>query len=137
MTVMIKPAIGALIAVVMAAMTAAPAGAAPRLYHCAGARVDGRLSVSRDPGPGCDGAAVLARKVLAAAKRRFPRPLPKRYDVWVPGAPADASASTARFRCRVHSEVAESRREGHPVRVTVARCANGRGSRFRYSFSMA
>jgi hypothetical protein len=123
----------------IAVVTPAPvAAAAPApLYRCSIAKDDGRLLVSRAPGPGCDGAAILARGIRAAAAHRFPRPLPARYDVWVPGAPANASPSTARFRCRVHSEVAQSRREGHPVRVTVARCANGRGSRFRYSFSMA
>jgi hypothetical protein len=137
MNLILKIALGGFLGIAVAAASATPAGATSRLYHCAGARVDGHLLVSRDPGPGCDGAAILARNILSAAKRRFPRPLAEHYDVWVPGAPADASPSTARFRCRVHSEITESKQVDHPVRVTVARCANGRGSRFRYSFSMA
>lgn len=129
------PVGGIAAAVVLA--TAAMASAAAPLHRCSGAPGGGRLAVSVAPGPGCDGAAILARKINSAAKRRFPRALPRHYTVDTPRPPADASPATFRFRCTVSSSVVRSRRVGHEVRVTSARCANRRGSRFRYSFTMA
>lgn len=111
--------------------------AAPSLHRCAHAPHEGRLSVTVDPGPGCDGAAVLARRLWRAAERRFPRPLPRHYTVDTPSPPADAPSATFRFRCIATSAIVQSRQAGHEVRVTTARCANQRGSRFRYSFTMA
>jgi hypothetical protein len=104
------------------------------LHRCRNAPAHGRLAVSVAPGPGCDGAAVLARKIHATASRRFPRKIPKHYTVDAPS-PADASPATFRFRCAVHNEVTIDRR-GDQFRITTARCANQRGSRFRYSFTM-
>jgi hypothetical protein len=72
-----------------------------------------------------------------AAERRFPHALPRHYTLDTPHPPADASPATFRFRCTVSSSVVRSRRAGHEVRVTSARCANQRGSQFRYSFTMA
>lgn len=115
---------------------AAPGLAASPLHRCATAPAGGRLAVSINPGPGCDGAAIIARKIHAAAKRRFPRPLPRHYTVDTPSPPADATPATFRFRCVVHSEMTINRR-GDRFRTTTARCANQRGSRFRYSFTMA
>lgn len=120
--------------VVSLSVTAAQGAA---LHRCAHAPNEGRLAVSVSPGPGCDGAAILARKLWRAAERRFPRPLPRHYAVDTPSPPASASPATFRFRCTVSSKVVESRQAHHPVRVTSARCANERGSRFRYSFTMA
>jgi hypothetical protein len=123
-------------ATVLLATTAAAATSTP-LHSCAHAPGEGRLAISTDPGPGCDGARILARSINQAAKRRFPRPLPRHYTVDTPSPPADASPATFRFRCVVNSHVVESKRVGHPVRETSARCANGVGSRLRFSFSMA
>jgi hypothetical protein len=118
-----------------ALITPAAAAADATLHRCPNAPAHGRLAVSVAPGPGCDGAAVLARKIHTAASRRFPRKLPKHYTVDAPS-PADASPATFRFRCTVHNEVTIDRR-GDQFRITSARCANQRGSRFRYSFTMA
>jgi hypothetical protein len=122
-------------ALTAALVTPAAAAAGAPLHRCAHAPSEGRLSVSVDPGPGCDGAAILARKIHATASRRFPHKVPKHYTVDAPS-PADASPATFRFRCAVHNEVTIDRR-GDQFRITSARCANQRGSRFRYSFTMA
>jgi hypothetical protein len=123
-------------ATVLLAAAAATANSSP-LHSCARAPGEGRLAVSTHPGPGCDGAWILARVINEAAKRRFPHSLPRHYTVDTRSPPADASPATFRFRCVVSSRVVQSKRVGHPVRETSARCANGVGSRFRYSFSVA
>src|SRR4051794_37411280 len=82
------------------AATAVANGSTP-LHSCARAPGEGRLAVSTNPGPGCDGAWILARKINGAAMRRFPRPLPRHYTVDTHSPPADASPATFRFRCVV------------------------------------
>jgi hypothetical protein len=132
-----KLAIASIAAAVILLAAGTATATTSALHSCARAPGEGRLAVSTNPGPGCDGAWTLARKINEAAKRRFPRPLPRHYTVDTHSPPADASPSTSRFRCVVSSRVVESKRVGHPVRLTSARCANGVGSRFRYSFTMA
>lgn len=116
--------------------SAAAAATTSPLHRCSHAPSSGRLAVSVNPGPGCDGAAILATKLHVAADRRFPRALPSNYSVDTPHPPATASPRTFRFNCKVRSALVRSRRVEHVVRVTTARCANGAGSSFRYSFTM-
>lgn len=120
-----------------ALLVTAASSSASSVRRCGRAPHEGRLAVSVNPGPGCDGAAVLARKLWSRAEQRFPRALPRHSTVDTPSPPAGASPATFRFRCTVHSVIVQSRQAGHEVRVTTARCANQRGSRFRYSFTMA
>ena len=76
----------------------------------------------------------MASDIEYAARRRFPRPLPRRYLAYAHGTNT-AGDPRARYRCAITNKFIT--REGHPVRRTTARCTNVKGDNFLYVFDMA